>query len=169
MFLVAYGLSLSVSFSFTKGILLIKKRISCIGYQKKLIPNSCGGNLLCILILYLPSSTAVGGCLFRRRRTLFDTISIPLLKLVVPPVEIDVKHDHRAGRQATEQKPVTMGKVVMNWHDRTHTHKKLQMNLLLIVGECQWPDAAITGWECIQQRQVERPPNFDYASVASRK
>ena len=120
MFLVAYGLSLSVSFSFTKGILLIKKRISCIGYQKKLIPNSCGGNLLCILILYLPSSTAVGGCLFRRRRTLFDTISIPLLKLVVPPVEIDVKHDHRAGRQATEQKPVTMGKVVMNWHDRTN-------------------------------------------------
>ena len=74
------------------------------------------------IILYLSSSIAVGACLFRRRRTLFDTISIPLLKLVVPPVEIDVKHDHRAGRQATEQKPVKMGKVVMNY-DCTHTYK----------------------------------------------
>ena len=116
-------MSLSVIFSFTKGILLIKKRISCIVYQKKLIPNSCGGNLFCILILYFSSSAiAVGACLFRRRRTSFDTISIPLLKLVVPPVEIYVKHDHRSGRQATEQKPVTMGKVVMDCHDCTHTH-----------------------------------------------
>ncbi len=50
---------------------------------------------------------------------LVQHLSVSLLELVVPPVEVDVKHYHRSRRQACHQKPETIQLDMVQFQNRT--------------------------------------------------
>jgi len=67
-------------------------------------------------------------------------VSVSLLELVVPLVEVDVENNHRASRQASHQE-------------------------FLVVRESETSDARVTGWESVEQGEVESPPYLNYSLV----
>ena len=79
-------------------------------------------------------------------------VSVSLLELVVPLVEVDVENNDRAGRQASHQE--SRGK------NNFLAFSKLTQNifLLLVVRESETSDARVTGWESVEQGEVESPP-----------
>lgn len=81
--------------------------------------------------------------LARHRDVPEGRVSVTLLVLVVPAVEVDVEHDDGTGGEARQE-------------------------VLLIVGQCQRPDATIACREGVQWGQIERSPHLDDALVASR-
>lgn len=80
--------------------------------------------------------------LARHRDVPEGRVSVTLLVLVVPAVEVDVEHDDGTGGEARQE-------------------------VLLIVGQRQWPDAAVARRERVQWCQVEGAPHLDDAFVAS--
>ena len=68
--------------------------------------------------------------------------SVSLLELVVPLVEVNVKHNNGASGETSHQK-------------------------LLVMGQGQTPDAGVTGGECVEQSQVESSPHLHYTLVTS--
>lgn len=81
--------------------------------------------------------------LARHRDVPEGRVSVTLLVLVVPAVEVDVEHDDGTGGEARQE-------------------------VLLIVGQRQRPNSAVTRWERVQWCQIERSPHLDDALVASR-
>lgn len=81
--------------------------------------------------------------LARHRDVPEGRVSVTLLVLVVPAVEVDVEHDDGTGGEACQE-------------------------VLLIVRQCQRPDAAVARWERVQWCQIEGAPHLDDALVAGR-
>lgn len=81
--------------------------------------------------------------LARHRDVPEGRVSVTLLVLVVPAVEVDVEHDDGTGGKARQE-------------------------VLLIVGQRQRPDATVARREGVQWGQIECSPHLDDAFVASR-
>ena len=99
------------------------------------------------------TSCCVCVCLSISFMCLCVCVSVSLLELVVPLVEVDVENNHRASRQASHQES---RREKINFF----AFSKLTQNifLLLVVRESETSDAWVTGWESIEQGEVESPP-----------